>query len=89
MAGGHSANTGGGNTYLCMTSDPMSDVIPTDARTFIYGAEFKGGENIFGKENTEKLIHHDAVCAVCMSARSVQVIIYMKTSPFFCISIKY
>ena len=73
MAGVKSTDTGGGNEYLCLIEEPEWGKDGTSSGAWIHGVEFKAGEELFDKDNAEKLINHDAVCAVCRSARSVQV----------------
>ena len=74
MAGQHSEYEGGGNEHLCLTDKPEWGKDGTSLAYSTYGVEYKSGEELFDKDNAEKLINHDAVCAVCRSARSVQVI---------------
>ena len=75
MVGGHTLNTGGGNEYLCAVEKPeWGNFDPVyNSHSTIMGVEFKEVEKIFDKDNAEKFLHHDANCAVCRSARSVQV----------------
>ena len=70
MAGMHSNNRGGGSEYLCMTEDPDAGVYPYHPHTWIWGAEYIGGNAVFGKD----IKNHDAVCSVCQSPRTAQVI---------------
>ena len=74
MGGISSTWSGGGNEYLCLTDKPEYGKQGTSDYSGIWGVEYKAGEELFDKDNAEKLINHDAVCAVCRSARSVQVI---------------
>ena len=74
MGGQHSTHEGYGNEHLCLTDKPEWGKEGTSNGASIYGVEYKSGEELFDKDNAEKLINHDAVCAVCRSARSVQVI---------------
>ena len=75
VMGGHKHTwTGGGNEYLCLSDKPEWGKDGTSVYTYIWGVEYKSGEELFDNDNAEKLINHDAVCAVCRSARSVQVI---------------
>ena len=73
MGGVHSTLTGGGNEHLCLSDKPEWGKDGNSEAASIYGVEYKSGEELFDKDNAEKLINHDAVCAVCRSARSVQV----------------
>ena len=74
MGGTHSTYAGAGTEYLCLTDKPEWGKKGTSSFSYIAGVEFKSGDELFDKDNAEKLIHHDAVCAVCKSARNVQVI---------------
>ena len=74
MGGTLSTYEGFGNEHLCLTDKPEGGKDGTSYAGHIYGVEYKHGEELFDKDNAEKLINHDAVCAVCRSARSVQVI---------------
>ena len=73
MGGRTSGSADSGNEYLCLTDNPEWGKDGTSGTSWIYGVEYKEGEELFDKDNAEKLINHDAVCAVCRSARSVQV----------------
>ena len=73
MGGTVSTLEGFGNEHLCLTDKPEWGKDGTSSYATIYGVEYKAGEELFDKDNAEKLINHDAVCAVCRSARSVQV----------------
>ena len=74
MGGVASVHEGGGNEYICLTDHPESGKDSSSDHAAIHGVEYKGGEDIFDKDNAESLIHQDAVCAVCRGARSVQVL---------------
>ena len=78
MGGRTSKGADSGNEYLCLTDNPEWGKEGTSGTSWIYGVEYKEGEELFDKDNAEKLIHHDAVCAVCRSTRSVQVNHYFK-----------
>ena len=75
MAGGYTNSPGGGNEYLCLVEKPeWGNFDPVyNKYSTIFGVEFKEVDKIFDKDNAEKFLHHDANCAVCRSARSVQV----------------
>ena len=74
VAGGHSAHTGGGNQYLCMTESPeWGPSIAANGYSWLYGAEYMANDAMFTKTNAPTVINHDANCAVCRSQRQSQV----------------
>ncbi|XP_072174531.1 uncharacterized protein [Diadema setosum] len=68
-ASGSSAtqNPGGGSNYLCLTSDPEYSMVVggrQDARSKIFGAEYRNGIN-FGHQTN--LHGHDVPCVSCLT----------------------
>lgn len=79
-ASGSSNFVGGGSNHLCMSLTP--DFISPNAgrqpgRSYIFGAEYRNGENFTPLNN---LHGHDAPCAVCLAPGRRNVLMFPGTS---------
>ena len=73
--GGHSAHSGSGANWLCLTDEPQYGYHEdnTDAGALVYGGEYEfgdiqrnGGRGFFGKDLNDL----DAICVVCRPPRT-------------------
>ena len=64
-AGQHHTHTGGASNYQCLPNQPeFSSYVAGDQSTWIYGAEYETGSNIFPQAMQDK----NVPCARCYAA---------------------